>query len=614
MSDFRLLERIQKETNIEKLRSMFIETVHNYESQMVGLNNTNESQIDILQQQLSDSNASISALNLQIKKLKEIHESELDASRQKEIELEKQLQDAKNETNALQEKINQSAINESENNSESEKKIQELMTENTIIKAKISALQTHSKGMRIGIENLKSRLLEIKESNVSLQKTIALFYKTTKKSNKVLKQVSMQALEALFLSSDKVNLLMDGLQNIREQVSELKQQMPPVPSFDTRSFKLSTEKKVAAYIEENQKEIIKAAKTRQRRFQAAMGVNLVEAKNQLTTLRATFYSTSSCFRLFLQGFKTNFAIMRKACMHSINTCNMRVEDAKAKEKKNTKNVTHQLKMAQTEIGLLQKERQVAREKRQKAKAQRQKRSLSVASRASSRLSSTLQEQSKPKETLVSVGTLVHISTPHFDTMKERSKRASKEAEVTVLEAEVKRKQDRITTLESQIAGLRRIVKRAGDTCEEENGKNRQLISELEEQLREEKKANVKKTQQITKMQKSLDDSQKIASKVEPLTLALNRIFRCCADRLAPLLAEQAISPDLSELDELSKQFFNVPIHKICAPQFSRAYLKKQEHRFTTAMQNGVEVDEMVKIFDAMMEEFVNNKPVKESKL
>ena len=423
----------------------------------------------------------------------------------------------------------------------------------------------------------------------------------------------MLALEALFFSSGKVTLLMDGLQNIREQVSQLKQQMPPVPSFDTRAFKLSTEKKVAAYIENNQKEIIQAAKTRQKRFQAAMAVNLVEAKNQLTTIKATFYSTSSCFRLFLQGFKTNFAIMRKGCMHSINTCNMRVEDAKAKEKKNTKHVTHQLKLAQTEIGLLQKERQVAREKRQKAKAQKQKRSLSVSSRTSTRLSS-LQDQSKPKETLVSVGTLVHISTPHFDTMKERSKRASKEAEVTVLEAEVKRKQDRITTLESQIAGLRRIVKRAGDTCEEENGKNRQLISELEEQLREEKKVNVKKSQQITKIQKSLDDTQKIASKVEPLTTALNRIFRCCADRLAPLLAEQAISPDLSELDELSKQFFNVPIHKICAPQFSRAYLKKQEHRFTTAIQNNVDVDEMVKIFDGMIEEFVNSKPVKESKI
>ena len=609
MSDFRLLERIQKETNIEKLRNMCIEIVHNYEAQLVVLNNTNESQIDILQQQLSDSNASISALNLQIRKMKEIHESELDASREKEIEMKKQLDEIKNEKSILQEKLQQSSLNDAENVSETDKKIQDLMTENTILKAKNQALETNNKGLRIGIENLKSQLDEVKESNVNLQKTIGVFYKTTKKSNRVLKRTSMQALEALLLSNEKVITLTDGLHDLKQQVTQLRQEMPPVPSFDTRAFKVSTERKVARYIEENQKEIIKGAKLRQKRFQAAIGVNLVQAKNQLTTIKAHLLSTGSCFRLFMQGFKTNFAITKKACMHSIHTCNSRVEDAKAKERKNTKQARHELKLAQTEIGLLQKERQVAREKRLKAKAQSPPKRSASTSKASSRMSS-LQDQTKPKETLVSVGTLVHLSTPHFDTMKERSKRASKEAEVTVLEAEVKRKQDRITTLESQIAGLRRIVKRAGDTCEEENGKNRQLISELEEQLREEKKNNMKKSQQITKMQKSLDDSQKIANRVEPLTQALNRIFKSCADRLAPLLAEQAISPDLSELDELSKQFFNVPIHKICAPQFSRAYLKKQEHRFSTAMQNGVEVDEMVRIFDSMMEEFVNSQPVK----
>ena len=604
-SDFRLLERIQKEKNIEKLRSLFIETVHSYESEMVGFHETNESQIDILQQQLSDSNASITALNQQIKKLKEMHDSEIDSERQKSVFLQKALQESKNETSLLQEKLQQSTLNENVSIECNDQKYKELETENLILKNQNQTLLLENKALKVGIVNLRSQLMEIKTSNVNLQQTIAKFYSTTKKGNKILKKISLQTLAALTASSDKVDLLKDGLLDLKEQVQVLKKEMPKAPSFDTRAFKVSTERKIGRYIEENQRQIIKAANLRQRRFQAQMSVNIIEAKNSLTSIRALSLSSESAFRLFVQSFKTNFNIMRKACMSCIMSCNGRIEDAKAKERKNTKAVRQELKLAQTEIELLRKEKEVAKEKRQKEKS---KKAASYSSRSVSRISSlSSAELSKPKETLVSVGTLAHISTPHFDTMKERSKRASIEAEISSLESEVRRKQERITTLEGQIAGLRKIIKRNADTSEEENGKNRQMISDLEEQIREEKKANAKKSQAIAKIQKSLDDTKKAATRVEPLTTALNRIFKSCSDKLAPLLAEQSISPDLSELDELSKQYFNVPIHKICAPQFSRAYLKKQEHRFITAMQNDVDVEEMVKIFDAMIDEFVSKR-------
>jgi hypothetical protein len=69
-----------------------------------------------------------------------------------------------------------------------------------------------------------------------------------------------------------------------------------------------------------------------------------------------------------------------------------------------------------------------------------------------------------------------------------------------------------------------------------------------------------------------------------------------------VIAEQSIPEELTELDELAQELFNVPIHKICNPMFSRGFLKKQERRLAGAIADSIEVDEIGKIFDTLINE------------
>ena len=57
-----------------------------------------------------------------------------------------------------------------------------------------------------------------------------------------------------------------------------------------------------------------------------------------------------------------------------------------------------------------------------------------------------------------------------------------------------------------------------------------------------------------------------------------------------------------ELDELSQEYFNVPIRAICGPTYSRGFLKKQERKLNSAIANSIEVEEITKVFDSMINE------------
>ncbi|EAY15127.1 hypothetical protein TVAG_392440 [Trichomonas vaginalis G3] len=603
--DFRLIDKIQKETNIERLKNLFIQAIHSYEAQLVGLQESNESQIEVLQMQLSDSNASVNALNLQIKKLKEMQESELEKAHENEKLLQDALKEARSQTSTMFEKSQLSSVQEfdSEATKSMQEKIESLNTENVILKNQVNTLQMRNKALLVAVGTFKQQLENIKASKDDLIQVISKFYSTTKKSIRASKEISYHTLELLRDSKIRSQELYNGLYHCKEMIQSLRAEIPPRPEFNLRAYKMSTERIIANYIAENQSQFLDQIKTTQKKYKSNLKMKITEQKNSLSSLKALCLSTSSAFRLFVQGFQRNFQILRETTMHSINTVDLRVEFNKQRENKKTKQVQRDLKQAQTQIALLTKQIEINREKRRNEKLKQKENNFY--SRSSSRMSVSSQP-AQTSATLVSVGTLAHILTPHLDTMRERTKRASKEAEISVLTADIRRKEERINTLESQISGLRRIIKHTEENADEESGKTKQQIFELEEQLRNEKSQTQKKSASIQKLQKSLDDSQKQAKMVEPLTTTISRIFKSCSEKLEPLLSEQAISPELTELDELSKQFFNVPIHKICAPQFSRAYLKKQEHRFNTALQNR-DVEEMVVIMDGMFEEFAKNK-------
>jgi hypothetical protein len=68
------------------------------------------------------------------------------------------------------------------------------------------------------------------------------------------------------------------------------------------------------------------------------------------------------------------------------------------------------------------------------------------------------------------------------------------------------------------------------------------------------------------------------------------------------MAEQSIPEELTELDELAQEIFKVPIHKICNPMFSKGFLKKLERRLAGAIADSIEVEEIAKVFDSLIDE------------
>ena len=147
-----------------------------------------------------------------------------------------------------------------------------------------------------------------------------------------------------------------------------------------------------------------------------------------------------------------------------------------------------------------------------------------------------------------------------------------------------------------------MLKRQEEISGEQSGKSRQTIEDLETQILEQKRAIKRKGNTAIKLQQENEDLMHTASKVIPLKQTICRIFDLCSQRLEPLLAEQSISSELSELDDLSKEFFNCPIHKIANPQFSRGFLRKQERKLQAAMSNAIESDEILNVFDAIISE------------
>lgn len=613
MSDFRILERIQKEDDIEKVKSLFTKTVHNYEVELTKIHESNQVQIGLLTQQLSDSNASANALKLQIHKLKEMQEKELDQIRVNETELQSLIKKMNEENKFLKLKLQEFESSSSASLIESNSKDNQI----TLLQKQNQRMQIHYKNVLDQLSSFRTYLDQLRNEKFEIENEISNFKAQTVEYVDRLKAVSKKAVSSSTRAIEKRDKLVRGLGLIKKQIHEIKRFKCRSIDFDFNAFKQGCQHRIDSILRVKKKLQGEELNMTYMKKVNDLAIKLDDQKSLITTCKAVAIGTGSAFRLYQNSFRSDLRFVRDMCLKSIIQCDNRVRQARLKERKKVKEVGLELSVAKNEISLLQRSNQIKREKLKetktqlKARAQTQraismkkntkstlyKTQVSMISGEASPISSRFSSISR-----VSVGTLAHLTTPNIDHIRERSRRISKEAEISSLEAELKRKNERITHLEGQIGGLRKIIRRTGEVAEEDSGKARQTITDLEAELRDEKKQSQKRLTQITKLQKDYETLQVQACKVEPLFSAFTKVFKMAAEKISPLIQEESIQEDLSELDAITKEFFNVPLHKICAPTYSRNYLKKQEHRFNLALQNNIEVEEIVRVFDSLLEE------------
>jgi hypothetical protein len=321
---------------------------------------------------------------------------------------------------------------------------------------------------------------------------------------------------------------------------------------------------------------------------------VVEHAGELVTgLRLLSVGASLAFTIFTRAWEQTFAELRRVCSQFQSVHAVALDDQKQKCARKVLAKDQEIRRLNSEIQVLKKSRAEARQKI---------RALSAASPKKKRivkLVSPAFEALPPVET-VSIGTQSGLI--NMTLIRDRTIRHSKEAELSVLQAELERSKAQNAKMLEQIGGLHKMVRRAGESATEESSKVRQTIDDLEMQLREEKRNHQRSNAKCLKLQRDSEELAHAASKVDPLKKCLVSLFKRLQQRLEPLIAEQAIPDDLTELDELAQEIFQVPIHKICNQTFSRAFLKKQERKLGNALSEGIEINEIEGVFDAVFDE------------
>ena len=602
--DFLIIEKIKKEINIDKLKSLFIHILNQHESELVEIQENNQNQISIIQQQLSDSLAMNNSFRIQIEKIKEIHENESDLFRNNEKILiersktaesekkifESQYENLKIEFNEYKEKVGETILNQI--SSIKKEKIQ-LEEENLKLKAK-------NKYIISQIIIMKDQIQIFKNISQNQKKTISNFVNNSKKMNQILKKITEKSCNLSLTNNNKLKILFNGLLILKNKIHclNIKKINLPLNNFNNlrqkakKHFLLSI--KNILNIQTNNKNNIF------NNFQENIIELLKEIKTKTFSFKTIIIGLNSSFRLFIQHFKTIFEILKKASFKSISIGAINVENIKSKLNKKLKEKQTELTQTKNEISILQKEQEITRDKLSKISISPEK-SIKKKKKSNLLISSILDIQ-KNQDNKVNIGTLAHISTPYIDQMKERSKRISKEAELSHIQGELNRKNEKIIQLESQISGLRKIVKRNGSSIEEEGGKYRQIIIDLEEEIRKEKINFKNKNNSYLKLKKEYEIMFIQAQKVEPLLLTLTKIFKLLSEKVYPLIIKKNIPEELTELNDLSQEFFKVPITKIYSNTLNKNFIKKQEQKFINALQNNINVEEIINSIIPLVEE------------
>lgn len=602
-SDFGVIEQVQREKDIEKLRSLFIKTLSEHESQMVEMNEAHSVQVDLLQQQLSDSNAAVNALKEKVHKIKEMNETDLDLVRVNERRLEGLLKTTLEQNAELRDKLQNSTSTQSVKVTQDVLILQE---KNASLVEELAHTKQMNSELLESLVSIRKAVAQLRKENKQVRQQTVEFIASTNQSLGIAKKTADQSLDLASHYQRQLANVHSGLATLKQQLQELKKYAPTIIPINFRLYRVKLQRKINEVFSGQMSLQKENFEMREQEKNENTLTIAGRAMDMATTMKLMIVGAGAAFNLFKRDWEKQLAEIRKACSHFVSVFQIKLDTQKQKMNKKLKSKDIEIRKLNEEIQLLQKSSSIAREKIRALSSPKKKQ------RSQMRLSATIQKSMSSKTSngdpssdikepeRVSVGTQSGLI--NMKLIRDRTIRHSKEAELSVVQGELQRAKEKNQKLIEQIAGLRKMVKRAGESAGEESGRARQAIGDLETQLREEKRSVQRKTMQYQRLQRDNEQLALAAAKVEPLKKCLVLLFKSCNDRLEPLMAEQAIPDDLSELDELAQEIFKVPITKICKPVFSRGFLKKQERRLVNAISDSIEVEEVTKVFDSIMDE------------
>jgi chromosome segregation ATPase len=595
--DVILLERIRTERNIERLRSLFMKTVTDHESQLSELHESHSVQLEMLHQQLSDANAAVSALKNQIKQMKEMHESDLDLLKSNERRLQTSLKAALSQSSERSRR----PTGAQEPASSITADFLSLQEKNASLVAELARCKEDNVDLLECIRQIGQTISKIGKDNHHIRKVIVTFVDATRESLQLARQATEQSCGLARTFARRLSSVRDGLSALKVQVHRINAlRARSMPSVNLKGYKAKLIRKFADVLTRDQRRVQTGYILRQRESTDNTTMIAERGLELLTSLRLMAVSTSSTFAIFVRFWEKNISELKISCMDFARVHASRYDEQRQRLQRKLKAKEQEIRRLADEVTSVKTARDLAREKIRTlstASPVLKKRPTPVKKRSISTLDGLSQIKAVDRVNVATQSGLINMTL-----IRDRTIRHSKEAELSVLQSELDRAREQNRKLLEQMGGLRRIVRRAGESATDESGKNRQTIDDLETQLREEKRLLQRKASMCLRLQRDNEELAHAASKVEPLKKCLVGLFTTCQQRLEPLIAEQAIPDDLTELDELAQELFQVPIHKICNPMISRGFLKKQERKLYAAITEGIEVQEVESVFETLIDE------------
>ena len=220
-----LIKQIKNEQDIEKLRSLFLQEVTKNEAELVQIHETHEIQVDMLQQQLSDQNIAVSSLQAQIKKLKEMHEKELDNVRINERQCHDLLKANLRENNELKSKMQQietsRLLADSDHLDQTQNALSSLESQKSDLETELSSAREVIKNYKDTIQTQKEKITEINSDLQQIKRGVTKFIKSTFKSLQVLHHLSERSSSASVDLFNRLRAVYSGLGTLKQQVHDL---------------------------------------------------------------------------------------------------------------------------------------------------------------------------------------------------------------------------------------------------------------------------------------------------------------------------------------------------------------------------------------------------------
>lgn len=614
MDEYSILEKIRQETDINALKNLFIKKIHQYETQITEAHEEKTTQIELLNQRLSESNARIESLKNEIKKMKEMKDFELDAFKKNEKQIQELLQNTQKENNELHKKLeSQVSVSEFSTNKSEFIAIQE---KNAKLVEQLARAKEDYADLYDSFQFVKESLSKISKKNIKIRSIMVSFIESTNKSLSLAHYTSNRACECAIAVENKYHNICQGLLTIKKQIQNIKHTNLSIQKINLRPFKVRILRRFNQILATEMLRQKTDYSVRERKINANTQFSAEAALNLTTSMKLLSVSTSSSFSLFHKYFIKNMEELRRACTHFVSTFQINLDTKQMKYQKKIKDKELEIRNLKTENSLLKTSQEITKQKLRTFIENSQEISITnstfkkrISSKNSRKTTKTADStaltgisdiKSNQKKEFVDVETQSGLI--NMALIRDRTIRHSTEAQLSAAKAELDRSKEQNQKLLEQIGGLRKIIKRAGESATEETGKTRQTIEDLETQLKEEKRNVQRKTSQFLKLQRDNEELAQAAAKVNPLKKVIMLLFKDFSDRLTPLLDENSIPEELIELDELSQEFLNVPVRTICGPTYSRGFLKKQERKLNSAIANSIEVEEITKVFESMMNE------------